>query len=270
MSQTSQTVFITGAGSGIGRGIALEMAKRGAYVVCTDISAEAATETADEIGKGAEAHGLDVVDRKAFEELIARVWDERGVDVLVNNAGIAIGGQVVHYEDDDWEKVLDVNIRGVVNGVRSVYRRMIDKGAGHIVNVASLAGLLPAAGVVSYCASKHAVVGLSLSLRLEAEDLGVRVSVVTPGVISTAILKSPVRKVHESKRDQMMRTAMPMKHTEVSVAARDIADGIERNEAIIFTPTWVKRYHRAWRFIPSLVWRQLQETARRLRAIQGS
>lgn len=271
MSYEGKTILITGAGSGIGRAVSLELGKRGAYVVATDISADKAQKTSDDIGDQAEAHALNVVERAAFEKLIAEVWERRGaIDILINNAGIAIGGDIMDYQENDWERVLDVNIRGVVNGVRAVYPRMVERGEGHIVNVSSLAGLLPAAGAVSYATSKHAVVGLSLSLRLEAETVGVRVSVVTPGVIKTPILESPLRNVEEDKRDVTLRTAMPMKRTSVDVAARDIADGIARNEAIIFTPRWVRRFHRAWRFVPALVWRQLRDTARRLRALRDA
>jgi NAD(P)-dependent dehydrogenase (short-subunit alcohol dehydrogenase family) len=107
---------------------------------------------------------------------------------MFNNAGIGIGGPVREYQIEDWYSVLDVNLRGVVNGVQAAYPLMLRQGFGHIVNTASMAGLMPAPGTVSYAASKFGVVGLSTSLRVEAAAAGVRVSVLCPGVVRTPIL----------------------------------------------------------------------------------
>lgn len=106
---------------------------------------------------------------------------------MFNNAGIAVGGDVRDIDIDAWRKVLDVNLNGVVHGVASAYPIMVKQGFGHIINTASIEGPVAFPGTASYVASKHAVVGLSNSLRLEGEDLGVKVSVVCPGHIKTAI-----------------------------------------------------------------------------------
>jgi short-subunit dehydrogenase len=108
---------------------------------------------------------------------------------MFNNAGIGIGGEVRFYDIKDWEQVVDVNIRGVIHGIRAAYPVMLRQGYGHIVNTASMAGLVPFPTAVSYCASKFAVVGLSTALRIEAAEAGVRVSVLCPGVIQTPILE---------------------------------------------------------------------------------
>lgn len=265
MHLDGKTVLITGAGSGIGRAIALEASKRGAYVVATDLRPESAAETAGQLATPGESHGLDVSDASDFARLADDVYERRGhIDVLVNNAGIGVGGDFRDHTEQDWQRIIDVNLWGVLNGLRAVYPRMAEKGSGQIANIASMAGLLPVPGMSAYATTKHAVKGLTLSLRAEAQVLGVGVSVVCPGVIRTPILDSPMRSVAEEKRKKMMKILMPMKKTEPEVAGRDICDGIERNLPIIFTPKWSRRYHRLWRFVPSLVWKQLNETARRL------
>ena len=107
---------------------------------------------------------------------------------MFNNAGIAIGGSAHDYGIQEWNQIIDVNLRGVVNGVQAAYCIMIKQGFGHIVNTASITGLMPTPGQVAYSMTKHAVVGLSLSLRAEAALLGIRVSVLCPGAIRTPIL----------------------------------------------------------------------------------
>jgi len=110
------------------------------------------------------------------------------IDLLFNNAGIAVGGGMADYDPEDWEDVIDVNLRGVANGVQAVYPIMIEQRSGQIVNTASIAGLIAAPSQGSYTASKHAVVGLTKALRVEAERFGVRASVLCPGVVRTPIL----------------------------------------------------------------------------------
>src|SRR5207248_6593438 len=110
------------------------------------------------------------------------------LDLMVNNAGIGIGGETRELLLAHWDRIIDVNLRGVVHGVHAAYPVMIEQGSGHIVNTASLAGLLPSPGATPYAMTKHAVVGLSLSLRGEAAAYGVRVTAVCPGVVETPIL----------------------------------------------------------------------------------
>ena len=134
---------------------------------------------------------LDVADALGFEQAVSAVHADRGrLDLLFNNAGIGVGGPVEELSLAHWERTLDVNLRGVIHGVRAAYPLMLAQRSGHIVNTGSLAGLLPFPMGTPYAASKHAVVGLSLSLRVEARAYGVRVSVVCPGVIDTPILDS--------------------------------------------------------------------------------
>ena len=185
--------IVTGAASGIGRTISEALAKRGAKVTLADRQVELAEEVAEGIrsaGGVATVAELDVRDFAACEQLVRQTVEAEGrLDYMFNNAGIGIGGEVRLYSIGDWYQVLDVNLRGVVHGVQAAYPVMVDQGFGHIVNTASMAGLMAGPMLVSYCTTKHAVVGLSKSLRIEAAALGVRVSVLCPGVIRTSILE---------------------------------------------------------------------------------
>ncbi|MDF1662671.1 MAG: SDR family NAD(P)-dependent oxidoreductase [Planctomycetota bacterium] len=184
--------LITGGASGIGKALAEDLAKRGCEVVIADLQEEAGKKVAADIVKnGGKARNvvLDVTDFQAFKKVVEDVLRESDrIDTLFNNAGIAVIGLAENYEVTDWDCVTDVNLRGVTNGIQAVYRPMIEQGFGHIINTASVAGLLPAPVMVGYAATKHAVVGLSKALRIEAERHGVRVTAVCPGIIRTPIL----------------------------------------------------------------------------------
>jgi NAD(P)-dependent dehydrogenase (short-subunit alcohol dehydrogenase family) len=184
--------IVTGGASGIGAALGRELARGGAHVVLADRQLELASEVAAAIngagGKG-EAVELDVRDAIAFDAIVALTIERHGrLDYVFNNAGIAVGGEIREYRLDDWRDVVDVNLMGVVHGVQASYGRMIAQGFGHIVNTASVAGLLPSPFMGSYTTTKHAVMGLSRALRAEGARYGVRVSALCPGVIRTPIL----------------------------------------------------------------------------------
>ena len=185
-----RTAVVTGGASGIGRAIGQQLVRRGAQVWLADIDGEAARKAAGEMGGPGAALGVavDVRDAQAVHALVASVFDASGrLDFMFNNAGIALFGDVRLMSLDQWRDLIDVNVVGVVNGIDAAYPRMIEQGHGHIVNTASAAGLIPVPYNTAYSATKHAVVGLSLALRIEAERYGVRVSVVCPGVVDTPI-----------------------------------------------------------------------------------
>jgi NAD(P)-dependent dehydrogenase (short-subunit alcohol dehydrogenase family) len=187
------TAMVTGGPSGIGRGLAEELAKRGCEVVLADLQIELAEEVAQEIrvsGGKAKAVKIDAADFPAMDRLVQETVKRTGrLDFIFNNAGVVIGGYVNRYGIEDWNQIVDVNLRGVINGIQATYKVMMEQGFGHIVNTASMAGLMVGPGNVAYTTTKHAVVGLSNSLRAEAAHMGVRVSVVCPGVIRTPILE---------------------------------------------------------------------------------
>src|SRR5215469_16417765 len=166
-----KAAIVTGGGSGIGAAIARALAARGATVVIADIDEPAAKAVAGAInaaGGQASIAVLDVRDAVAVADLVSQTAAGHGeLGLMFNNAGIAVGGPVEQLTLDHWDRVLDVNVRGVVHGVHAAYPVMLRQGHGHIVNTASLAGLVPGPGLAPYAAAKHAVVGLSLSLRAE-------------------------------------------------------------------------------------------------------
>lgn len=187
-----QVALVTGGASGIGRALCLALAARGARVVVADLNDAGAVQTAAAIqaaGGHATAVSVDVTDAAAVDALIDGVVAENGrVDFIFNNAGIGLAGPTDAVTPAQWAQVLAVNLHGVVYGTRKAYRVMRQQGFGHIVNTASLAGLIPFVGGATYAMTKHGVVGLSTSLRVEAAAHGVRVSALCPGFIDTPIL----------------------------------------------------------------------------------
>lgn len=182
--------WVTGAGSGIGRSLCGALAERGATVVATDIDADGVETTAEANPASVLARRVDVSDADAVAASIENTVHDFGrIDLVFNNAGI-VGpiGESRLFQAHHWNDVLDVNLRGVINGVTAAYPIMIEQGGGQIVNTASAAGLAPTAGVVAYATTKHAVVGLSRSLRVEAAAHGVGVTVLCPGALETPIL----------------------------------------------------------------------------------
>jgi NAD(P)-dependent dehydrogenase (short-subunit alcohol dehydrogenase family) len=188
----AKVVVVTGAGSGIGRATAIRFARNGAHVVVSDIdlaAAEAVTDTIRRNGHRASAARLDVTDPDAWETFADGVRAEVGVaDVLVNNAGIAVGGAFLDMTPEAWDRQLGPNLMGVIYGCRVFGRQMVDRGAGgHIVNIASIASYAPCPGASAYCVSKAGVRMLTECLRVELGPTGIGVSAICPGLINTDI-----------------------------------------------------------------------------------
>jgi NAD(P)-dependent dehydrogenase (short-subunit alcohol dehydrogenase family) len=267
-----QVAVVTGAASGIGRALSTALARRGAIVVMADIDEAAVKAAADAIAgeTGATVAGLalDVRDPDAFAGVVAAVAADRGrVDLLFNNAGVAVWGEVADLTLAHWNRVLDVNLRGVVHGVAAVYPLMIRQGRGHIVNTASLAGLVPGPRLTPYVMTKHAVVGLSTSLRAEAAAHGVRVSVVCPGVIDTPLLDKGNPPDLPSVTDMPDARAMLSESIGAAYPAASLADdvlaGVARNRAFIVTPRHARVAWAVDRLSPELFVRSLPPLLRR-------
>ncbi len=235
--------IVTGGASGIGRALSEELAQRGVHVVIADRQVDLAETVAAGIasrGGTAIAAELDVRDPQRFRQVVEGAVAAAGrLDYLFNNAGIAVAGEMRDYEPADWEDVFDVNLRGVCHGILAAYPVMIAQGHGHIVNTASVAGLvgpLPFQG--SYVATKHAVVGISRALRVEAMRYGVRVSVLCPGAVRTPILRGG----RYGRIKPGLDLAALAVHVERLIAiepallARRALRGVERNRAIIVEP----------------------------------
>lgn len=190
-----RVAVVTGGGSGIGRAICLSLAEAGAHVAVADIEEEAARKVAEEVS-GLNVRSIavhcDVADRASVEDLAERAFAEFGaVHVLCNNAGVGAGGPLEECADEDWQWVLSVNLCGVVNGLQAFLPRMKRQdGEKHVVNTASMAGLVAFPGLGPYTATKYAVVGISETLRQEGAEWGLGVSVVCPGLVRTRILES--------------------------------------------------------------------------------
>jgi NAD(P)-dependent dehydrogenase (short-subunit alcohol dehydrogenase family)/pimeloyl-ACP methyl ester carboxylesterase len=188
-------VSVTGAGSGIGRETAFAFAREGAEVVISDIDEAAVKETAAQIatwGGVAYAYVLDVSDAEAVEAFAERISAEHGVpDIVVNNAGIGQAGRFLDTPVEQFDRVLDVNLGGVVNGCRSFGRRLVERGTGgHIVNVSSMAAYAPLQSLSAYCTSKAASYMFSDCLRAELDAAGVGLTTICPGVINTNIINT--------------------------------------------------------------------------------
>jgi short-subunit dehydrogenase len=272
------TAIVTGAASGIGRGLVEELAKRGCEIVLADLQMESAEEIASDInaaGGRATTAEVDVVNFSELEKLVTETVQRTGrLDYMFNNAGIAINGNVNHYSIEDWRQILAVNLYGVINGVQAAYQVMINQGFGHIVNTASFAGLVPTPGNVAYASTKHAIVGLSNSLRAEAAMLGVRVSVLCPSFVRTAILedggkfgKSLLDLSPDQKR-RLLEYYEKFKPMPPNTFAAKALDLIAKNKAIVVLPSRWKIIWFFCRMFPSrsisIVGKSFQDMQREL------
>lgn len=246
-----RVAIITGAAGGIGKALADEMAWRGCSLVLTDVDAPLLDATAAELraaGGNVVARALDVRDAEQVKALVDDTYRDLGrIDFLFNNAGINVCAEIADTSLDDWNRLIDVNLRGVIHGVHAVYPIMRAQGFGHIINTSSAAGLIPAAAEGAYAATKHAVVGLSSTLRVEAEAHGVRVSVVCPGLVDTPILKSTKYVKLDPKA---IVSASPQKPIEPKKAAEMILRGVDRNDFYIILTATVHALWRVNRFAP--------------------
>ena len=192
MDFEGKTAIVTGAARGIGRGIALELARRGSNVIIADIDEEPAREVVAEIqagGTGANYCETDVTQQWSTDDMVEAALEGYGqVDVLVNNAGVGGAPGFATRKTpniDDWQATFDVNVYGIVNGIQSVEKYMTDRGYGKIVNIASVAGRLGRPGFASYGASKAAAINVSQAWAFKLAPHGINVNAVCPGLIWT-------------------------------------------------------------------------------------
>jgi NAD(P)-dependent dehydrogenase (short-subunit alcohol dehydrogenase family) len=232
---------ITGAGSGIGAATARLLAARGAKVHLADLNADAAEAVARHIrqaGGTAEAHAVDVADPAAVEALAKAVYDADGrVDILHNNAGIAHAGNIEATTIEDWQQVIGVNLLGVAYGIQAFVPRMLTQGRpASIVNTASLAGLVPAALMAPYCASKYGVVGMTEALNAELSGQGIHVSAVCPGVIDTAIARTCITRGRMETLQGQVTATYARRGTPPEAVAEAVLHAIRTRKMIITVP----------------------------------
>ncbi|EPD56645.1 MULTISPECIES: SDR family oxidoreductase [Streptomyces] len=255
-----QLVLVTGAGSGIGRATASAFAEAGARVVAVDRDAEAAARTAEQCrllgAPEAWAETADVSDEQAMEKLAAKVAAEYGVvDVLVNNAGIGLGGSFFDTTTEDWKNVLDVNLWGVIHGCRLFGKQMAERGqGGHIVNTASAAAYQPSRALPAYSTSKAAVLMLSECLRAELAGQGIGVSAICPGFVNTNITSTArfagVDAEEERRRQKRTARLYGLRNYPPEKVAAAILRAVVRNEAVVPVTPEARGTHLMSRFAP--------------------
>jgi short-subunit dehydrogenase len=264
-----KNAIITGAASGIGRALAEQLAGRGASLVLADRNDELLAEAAKAItdaGGVARSVSLDVRDFEAVDSLVKYTAEDNGrLDYIFNNAGIGVAGDALRFSIDDWRSVIDTNLYGAVNGTFAAYPIMAKQGHGHIINTASMAGLLPVPGEISYVASKYGIVGFSNALWAEAAGLGVCVSVVCPGIIRTPIFHTT--KMIDIDREKTIKD-LP-KGISAEECASQILRGVERKKPTIVVTKLAKVFCLLHRLIPALTMRLMKKRFDDFRAAQA-
>ena len=203
MQLEGKRVLITGAAQGIGKSIALLMAREGADLAISDINLELAINTAKEVeslGRKAVAIEGNVADSKSADEMVSKVvQDLGGIDVLVNNAGITRDTLLMRMKDEDWDAVINVNLKGTFNCTRSAVKCMSKQRSGKIINIASIVGLMGNVGQANYAASKAGVIGLTKTAAREYAARGININAVAPGFIATAMTDA----IPEKAKDEL-------------------------------------------------------------------
>lgn len=261
----NKVILITGAGSGIGRETALKFSELGGKIAVADVNDQSAKETVGMIetkGGKATAFHCDVSSLNSVERLAEAVEDNLGpVDVLMNNAGIGAAGLLVDVKMDTWQKVMSINVMGVVNGCHVFVPRMVARGhGGHIINISSAASFIAAKEMIAYSTSKFAVFGFSESLRAQMAEHNIGVSTICPGLINTAIVANTVyegEKLEAGVRERAV-ALYERRNYPPSKVANAIIKATQKNRAVV--PVSPEAWIMYWckRFFPGLVRRATQ------------
>ncbi len=229
---------ITGGAQGIGKAVAQALLAEGVRVAIGDLDLELATRTAEELGEGCVALDLDVTSAQSFRAFVDDAQARLGpLDILVNNAGIMLVGELAKEEDRGTDLQIDVNVRGVLHGCKAAVAVMADRGEGHIVNIASSAGKVAVPRLVTYTATKHAVVGLSDSLRAELRGSGIQVSTIMPVPVNTRL------------GAELGRSIIPP--VEAEDVARQVVRVLRRRSNEAFVPSYMELISASMRWMPS-------------------
>ena len=264
-----KVAVVTGGAGGLGGALCAALADRRAVVIVADLDeagAECVALEARERRGRAEACRVDVARADELDTLVDEVVARHGrLDYMFNVAGVAVIGEVRDITSVHWRSVLDVSLMGVVNGTTSAYRVMRAQGEGHIVNVASLAGLIPFPTAAPYAAAKHAVVGLTSSLRSEAAGFGVRVTLVCPGFLETGFYDAAI--VVRARREDVLRW-LPFRRMTPNRAAAVTLAGVARNRRLIVFPRHARLLWALGRLHPRLLDPFLAKAVRRFRRLR--
>lgn len=249
-----RTAIVTGAASGIGAEIARQLAAAGAHVLATDVSEARLAGVVDGItgaGGSARAMRVDVAQQDDLQRAVDSVVSEHGqLDYLFSNAGVGIFGELDEVSLAEADTIVDVNLRGVLYGVGVAYRQMLRQGGGHIVSTASAAGLMAVPLQSHYTATKHAVVGLTKALALEAEGAGIRTTVFCPAWVESAMFDTST--LHGSMAAADPRQVVPIPPLATDVAVRRLLRGVLRKRRYVITPFYARLGWWLERFSPTL------------------
>jgi NAD(P)-dependent dehydrogenase (short-subunit alcohol dehydrogenase family) len=255
-----KTALVTGAGSGIGRATATAFARRGANLVLCDLNEAALAETSEairQLGRSVQSHTVDVADPDAMCTFADTVHEQlEAVDILMNNAGVGLGGGALHTSLEDWDWIIGINLRGVIHGCHYFLPAMVKRGrGGHVVNVSSMAGYFATEALTAYCTTKFGVLGFSEALREEVAPHGIGVTAICPGIINTPITAtSPYRGPDAAPETRQYAVEMYQRrnYTADRVAA-GVLKAIHRNRAVapISPEAWAAYYLK--RFAPWLL-----------------
>ena len=248
--------IVTGGGSGIGEALCRALDARGDTVVVADIDGPAAERVAGDL-RNATAAKVDVREPEAVHALVDDTVAAHGrLDLMFNNAGIGVGGDVLELTVAHWDRIIDINLRGVVHGVQAAYPVMARQRSGHIINTGSLAGLTAPSFMTPYVAVKHAVVGLSFALRGEAAEHNVGVTVLCPGFVDTPILDSmgpddlPKTRLAATGGIRDMAKKMHPLYPPAQLA-QDVLAAVDRNKPIVIVPWQARLLWRLTRLTPT-------------------
>jgi NAD(P)-dependent dehydrogenase (short-subunit alcohol dehydrogenase family) len=240
-SLNGKVVAITGGARGIGRATATALISQGARVAIGDIDSGLVEKTAQELGSGTIGLPLDVTRRASFEQFLNEVENRLGpIDVLINNAGIMPIGPFVEESDATATRMIDINLHGVIFGSKLALERFLPRRQGHLVNIASSAGKSGFPGGATYCATKHAVVGLSEAIRAEVRDAGIDVSIVMPVVVKTELGSG-------------LPDARGFKPVEVEDVADAIVEALQTGRVDVYVPKRVGPILRSQQVMPRRV-----------------
>jgi NADP-dependent 3-hydroxy acid dehydrogenase YdfG len=240
-SLAGKVVAITGGARGIGRATATALIAQGARISIGDIDEQLVAKTAQELGSGTIGLALDVTDRSSFETFISETESQLGpLDVLINNAGIMPIGPFVSESDGTAARMIDINLNGVIYGSKIALQRFLPRGRGHLVNIASVAGKAGFPGGATYCATKHAVVGLSEAIRAEVRKTDIDVSIVMPVVVNTELGSG-------------LQKSRGVKVVEPEDVANAIVEAMQTGRTDVFVPNSVKGLFRFMYVVPRSV-----------------
>lgn len=256
MSLDRCRAVITGAGGGLGRAFALNLARRGARIVVSDIDGQAAERTAAEVrDAGGEAAAV-ACDVRVFADVegLAHLAEARfgGVDLLVNNAGVAVSGKIGTVSPADWKWVLDINVLGVAHGLEAFMPRFQAQGSGYVVNVASAAGLISTSNLGPYNTSKAAVVAMSETLAAETRGTNIHVTVLCPTFFQTNIMNSG-RGTTDAASQRVVKKLMERSKLQADDVARIALEHVERNELFCVPMADGRMMWRIKRAMPALM-----------------